>query len=477
MIVRAFLDWMDRAGPAERVEAVEIFAQSFLSGALGGEEPGAVEAALTLVLDDPAVSVRRALAQAFADRADVPRHIAVTLAGDQPQVGALLIARSPLLTEADLVELALTAHGTALIAIAFRHEIDERVATALISRGEARVGLVLARNPGAQIAEADLATLVEQSGADAELREALLARPALPASIRHRLMLATRSRPADVDGAGVPAGHRQTRLIEDDIQEATLEIARRHPGEIGRFVAYLRENGHLTPALLLRSLLGGDTSFVVAGLADLTGLRPARIAGLIRSRSAVPIAALLSRAGIPGFLETPLAEAIRAAVAEGGGGALSLAVIRAAQAACLDVPGEEGIRLMALLRRYEADAARIEARRIGDQLRALAAPALIEHGAEPLVLEACPTSEANENEDVLDLTPADIVSRDAQGPGEFEAAGAGTMLQDEPVPDLRSLIAQWRAEAALRENASETAGTAREPGNDDAANWSLRLAS
>ena len=38
-----------------------------------------------------------ALAMAFADRADVPRHIILSLASDQAEVSGLLIARSHLL--------------------------------------------------------------------------------------------------------------------------------------------------------------------------------------------------------------------------------------------------------------------------------------------------------------------------------------------------------------------------------------------
>jgi uncharacterized protein (DUF2336 family) len=75
MLVKSFLRWMDTAPAHERAYATTVLAEAYLAGTLGEDTPEAVEAALTSVLDDPAPNVRRALAVAFADRREAPRHL------------------------------------------------------------------------------------------------------------------------------------------------------------------------------------------------------------------------------------------------------------------------------------------------------------------------------------------------------------------------------------------------------------------
>ncbi|MCA4921236.1 MAG: hypothetical protein ING86_00360, partial [Methylobacterium sp.] len=82
MLVTSFLAWIDRAAPRERAEATDLLARAYLSRTLGEETPEAAEAALTLVLDDPDKTVRRALACALADHWLAPRHIVLALAAD-----------------------------------------------------------------------------------------------------------------------------------------------------------------------------------------------------------------------------------------------------------------------------------------------------------------------------------------------------------------------------------------------------------
>jgi len=64
MMVKSFLAWMGTAQAQDRAEAVDILAQAYLQGSLGGERPEDVVAALTTVLDDPTPQVRRTLATA-----------------------------------------------------------------------------------------------------------------------------------------------------------------------------------------------------------------------------------------------------------------------------------------------------------------------------------------------------------------------------------------------------------------------------
>lgn len=508
MMVKSFLAWMDKAPARERAEAVDMLARAYLAGQLGGDRPQDVEAALTSVLDDSSVLVRRALAIAFADRPDVPRHIVLSLASDHADVSGLLIARSPLLTDADLVDLAVTSDGLALVAIALRPVVSTRVSAALIKRGIEQVSRALIGNLQAEIAEADLVKVVSDFGQKAEMRELLLRRTHLPASVRHGLMVAVASSLGGfVAGGGFLSDNRKARLLDETIQAATLDIAARQSDELTQFVSHLRQSGNLTPSLLLRSVLGGDLALLAHALAELAELDLSRVTGLLQSRSDAALSALLRRGGLPDFLERPFIAAIRAVHALPRGEArrdLCLPVIRAAQSSCIDIPGEQGVRLLALLRRYEADAARAESRRVAEDLRNRARAEIMQISADEDAIHLL--GEWHEDERIIlpsevGFEENDLIVRQSaealEGDGEFAnlpsrqyvddgedavqpkrfylddddvAQAASSPRSDEPMPDLRTLIAEWKAE---RGTPSASLLDELKPGNDTEA-WKLR---
>lgn len=442
MLASAFLAWMHSAPPQERAEAVSVFAETVLDGVIGDERPEAAEAALTLVLDDPDMRVRRALAQALASRPEAPRHLVLSLAADRAEVSALLIARSPLLADADLVDLATSAEPLALVAIALRAEVTAPVAAAIVARGIFEPCLALASNPGADIAEASLLDLVAEFGTRPKLREAISARPDLPPSVRHRLMvgLAGDLGRSAVAGGFLPA-MRGERGLDDITITATLAIARGAGRGLAGFVAYLRENAFLTPMLLFRSVLGGDLALLAAALADLTGMDPSRVAGMLRARSEAALGALVTRAGLPAYLVPVLVAAARAAgpanaTAPDG---LSLPVIRAASAACIGIAGEEGLRLLALLRRYEAEAARLEARRLGESLRA--GFARDQAGLLPAEIGPALLALADDGAEEEILNPPAVIA-------DRRILRARGLVLAEPIPDLATVIGEWKREQA-----------------------------
>lgn len=471
MLVKSFLVWMDKAPVRERAEAVALLAHAYLSRSLGGDNPAEVEAALSAVLDDPSPLVRRALAMNFADRIDAPRHIVLSLAADQAEVSGLLIARSPLLTEADLIDLATTGERLALVAIALRHDTTPRIAQAIVERGDFDSVFALVGNGHSEIPESAFLAIAAQFGQIPRLREAMLARASLPGTARHALMLrVAESLGGYVGGGGFLNTARRQRVLDETMQTATVTIARRTGDALPDFVAHLREKEFLTPALLLRSVLGGDTSFIAVALADICEMEPHRVRGLIRSRSNVSISALLRRAGIPGFLEAALTAAIRAAAALPASERrddFCLAVVRAAQAECFGSRTEDGVRLIALLRRFEAEAARNDSRRIAGELRReLGNGQALDNGQTlnsllppdigPEMLRLSGLSDEAAPEAIVEMpVNAEEATRNASAASRKKRIGrARGLVLDEPIPDLRTLIEEWKAEreAADRKN-------------------------
>jgi uncharacterized protein (DUF2336 family) len=176
---------------------------------------------------------------------------------------------------------------------------------------------------------------------------------------------------------------RAERAVADLRDRTTVALtARAAPVEVERLVAYLRRTGQLTPALLLRALLSSSTVFVEAAFAELARLPPGRVAGLLHDRRGAGLPALLDRAGLPRSLRPAFEAAIagwRDRAADDtvpGRTQLSRHMIERVLSACAALPEAESGTLLALLRRYEAEAAREAAREAAGALAERAVLAL-----------------------------------------------------------------------------------------------------
>ncbi|MBL8588457.1 MAG: DUF2336 domain-containing protein, partial [Methylobacteriaceae bacterium] len=256
---------------------------------------------------------------------------------------------------------------------------------------------------------------IERFGEDGELREALLTRDDLPLGLRHDLAVAAAAAlTAFAVGRGWLPGERAERLARESRDKAAVIIAAEAGAAQLNLARHLRQAGRLTPALLLRALLSGDANFFAAALADLAGVAQPRVLGLMREPRGAGFAALCAKAGLP----APLAPAFRAAVAAARGlaahdGRLSLAVVSAVVDACEGETGEDLDKALALLRRFEVEAAREEARREAERLtqEALAPPAPVVEDA-PVIDEAA-AIEAEAAPPVVAPDPSTIAEQDA----------------------------------------------------------------
>ena len=394
MIIRRFLLWAREATPGQRAEAIAALARAYLYSDLSPGDRWEAETAMTALLDDPSPLVRRALAEAFANAAEAPRHLVVALANDQSDVAALVLARSGVLEDADLVDCAALGDALAQTAIAQRPALSAGVAAALAEIAPPSVLAVLVANSGAEIAATSLSRIVERHGTDPHVREALLRRPDLPLDVRQALAASLGTALLGfVSGCGWLSPERGERVVREARERATVALAGAGGrAEVARLVVHLRDSGQLTPALILRAILSRAIGFAEAAFADLAGLEPRRVAGLLADSRAAGFGALYRRAGLPPALR-PAFEAALSAQAEGlrdedaaEGARLSRRMIERALTACADLPGEEAGRLLALLRRYEAEAAREEAREIADALADEAAlSAVLEHAPGALL--------------------------------------------------------------------------------------------
>jgi uncharacterized protein (DUF2336 family) len=362
-IVRRFLAFAQCAGPEKRAEGASALARAYLHSDLTAHLRAEAELAMMTLLDDPSPLVRRALADALAGARDAPRPLILTLAADQPAVAAVVLSRSPALTDADLVDCAAVGDAVAQTAIARRPDLKPGAIAALAEVGHRDAVLALIGNGEAALPAGALGRILSRFGADAEAREALLQRPSLPASLRARIVVET-AKDMSVAAAQWLPRERAERVAREARDQAIASIASSCPREERtELVRALRACGALTPALLLRSLLGGERDLFVAALAELSGLPLSRVAAFALSPRGEGFAALAHKAGLKSHMLPAFAAAlagIKTYAGEAGEG-LKLPLVQAVIDECERRDDPALGKVLALMWRFAAEAAREEA--------------------------------------------------------------------------------------------------------------------
>jgi uncharacterized protein (DUF2336 family) len=370
MIVREFLLWMETASAGKRAEAAHALARAYLHSEIDEETKSAMEAALTVLLDDEAPEVRFALADALGGSDLAPRHVVVSLAADHADIAEIVLSRSPLFIDAELVDIAAAAQCSLQIAVARRPLVSSAVSAAIAEVGEALACGALLANSGASIARISFKRIAERFGEESEMRDALLARHDLPPEV-HQLLIRT---VGDQLGAMMIEkswiGEDRARAVtRDACDRATVAIAAESAtDELPALVEHLRVTGQLTTALLLRVVCAGNVAFFEAALAALSHIPDYRIAALVRAGRMSGLRAVYSRAGLPALAFEAFAAALetwRRVTAEGVSMdryRFTIQTVDAVLARYANIGDSEMNELTTMLRRFAADQAREAAR-------------------------------------------------------------------------------------------------------------------
>lgn len=362
-IVRRFLAWTQRADEEQRAEAASALARAYLYSDLTPSLRNDAALAMTAQLDDPSALVRRALAEALSSASQAPRHLILALAGDQPDVAAPVLQRSPVLTDADLVDCAAAAGVIGQSALARRPKLTPGVAAALAEVGEREAILTLIGNREAELRAGALGRIFERFGDNGEVREALLQRPSLPANLRARIAVATAKDLSVATAQWLPR-ERAERIAREARDQTICSIASSCKGEERmKLVRSLRECGALTPALLMRSLLGGERDLFHEAMAELSGLPLPRVAAFALNPRGEGFAALAHKAGLKSQLMPAFTAALAAIKTHGGadGEGLKLSLVQRVIDECERRDDPSLGKVLALLWRFAAEAARAEA--------------------------------------------------------------------------------------------------------------------
>jgi uncharacterized protein (DUF2336 family) len=375
MIVRQFISWVRTAPAGERAEATRSLARAWILSDLSEDDRAAAEGALLMQLDDPSPLVRQAMAEVFARSGSAPAAVIEALSIDQTSVALPVLEHSPLLIDADLVDLVATGNSEVQCAIARRVNLPASVCAAIAEVGSPSSALELIENPYAELAPFSWDRIVERHGHLAAIRESMLVLEDLPAATRLALVAKlTDTLTQFVVARQWLSADRAGRVASEAMDRSTVNIAARSRGDETRtLVRHLRVTSQLTVGLILRALLSGNLELFDQALVELSGLPQGRVSGLVYDGGGASLNALLTRAGLPESTFPAFRAALEArdqigfVGTVGGATRLRRRMVERVLTMC-ETDAVSSEPLLILLRRFATESAREEARVFCDEL-------------------------------------------------------------------------------------------------------------
>ena len=181
--------------------------------------------------------------------------------------------------------------------------LSAKLAQALSEIGGRPSVSTLVDNPGANLQEDALSTIVDRFGGDSEILEGIARRTELPMVIVDRIITrvseAAREYLAQTYGLPSVTGMLTTRARDKTLMAALEEAPR---DEVLAYVTRLQARGQLNAGLVIRSIRGGHLFFAQAALSRMSGRRLGSVMQVFSHGTGDEMDRLLDRAGIPANL-------------------------------------------------------------------------------------------------------------------------------------------------------------------------------
>lgn len=312
MIVQHFLKWKQSADVAQRTAAASALARAYLQSDLPLDERVAAEAALTVLLDDPSPKVRMALAEALSTSIHAPPQIITALVYDQIEIASIVIARSPVIEERDLIERARSSPSVLQCLIADRPQVPGALAKTLARHGSALCARVLLANGNAKMCLEARRVLVDRFADEANVRGALLQCHDLEPELRYRLMKAAGRALADNPFLHRTTGVETVDFVVREGEQKALGalIAGLDTNGCSRIIDTLRDHGDLTTTLLVRAVCRGQIDFLASVLSAMADVPSQRVTAILVNERDNQLRALLTNAGLADSVQPVFVHAV-----------------------------------------------------------------------------------------------------------------------------------------------------------------------
>jgi uncharacterized protein (DUF2336 family) len=294
-----FLKLAHSSQAADRTDAACALTYAYLYDDLTLNQRCDVEVSLTMLIDDGSSDVRLALACGLASSAYAPIHLIHSLMQDQSEIASIIVSRSPILTDSDLIDCVALCVEEVQCAIALRPQLSPSVCAALLEIGGFHSCLTLVKNKTAKIALLSLRRLVERFGHNSEMRQLLLNDRRLPADARHALVIKVSQALSDMPIVqGVIGKTRANYITKEACVRACLTVVdQSNMDEYPALIEHLRLSNALTTAFVLRVLINGKISFFSTILAALSAQDESQVKNQLSSGKPSVLAALYRRCG------------------------------------------------------------------------------------------------------------------------------------------------------------------------------------
>jgi uncharacterized protein (DUF2336 family) len=247
--------------------------------------------------------VRQILAEEIKALDCIPKHIVMALARDIEAVSAPVLEYSPLLSDADLIEIISTAQASyALLAIARRQPLRASVSEAIATALDVPSVAALLINSSAEIRHQTLDKIVQQAEKIRDWHLPLVLRDDLSKRAIRRIAnfvsaallekLAARGGLDKKTQNHLKKQMRERIEADDDPSHPKVKVPK--PADL----AALRKAGKLDDSFVENAVEQGQKDTVIAALAMLAEITPVTAARIFQTGSAKPITALVWRAGL-----------------------------------------------------------------------------------------------------------------------------------------------------------------------------------
>lgn len=307
-----FVKWSRSADSETRGQAAHLVAAAYVEHDGPPDERAALYAALFGFLDDPSVKVRASLAYGLLRSERAPRIIMLALAKDAPVIARAILQFSPVLLDADLINLLGEARSEALSVLPERKSLSEEVVRAIVETGRRSLTVQLLKRTDLPMPADLLQWLAEKDGGDARMRGLLLARVELPAYARLLLVeqsVAALSNTRIVKGAVAP--QRLNRLLRDAQDSAAARIGERQAaaGQSG-YASALKNDERINTRLLMHAAVTGNMLFFAECLSQLSQIPARKIFALLGNGPRTGLNVLFAKCGMAPSLRNLMARII-----------------------------------------------------------------------------------------------------------------------------------------------------------------------
>ena len=288
--------------PEQRASVAHRLCRRIALDVLTDEERAYAQEIMGILAEDAADLVRRTLSVTLRNSPILPREIAFKLAQDIEAVAIPVLQDSPVFTDEDLIELALSVTAAKQVAIASRDSLSLTLTEVLTEHGALEAVRALSGNEGADWSDKAYDDAMRRYGTDEGVQRGLISREYIPTHIAEKMVSLVSGQLFDmlVNRHELPA-QLAIDLASGARERATIDLVEQagRSHDLPRFVTQLNLNGRLTHSLIMRALCCGQMPFVEHALAELSGVGHQRVWLMIHDAGPLGLQAVFDRAGMP----------------------------------------------------------------------------------------------------------------------------------------------------------------------------------